>query len=55
MTEPYLKKGCHRVGYVQFKENVDINKVHAAIDLTEVGAELVCSLGSSITADIANT
>ncbi|KAJ9103981.1 hypothetical protein QFC21_002444 [Naganishia friedmannii] len=36
MTEPFLKKGCHRAGYIQFKENVDIDHVVAAIDRTEV-------------------
>lgn len=37
MSEPYLKKGCHRVGYVQFKEGTDVRGVLNAIDRTEVG------------------
>ncbi|GHJ83982.1 hypothetical protein NliqN6_0384 [Naganishia liquefaciens] len=36
MSEPYLKKGCHRVGYVQFKEGTDVRGVLNAIDRTEV-------------------
>jgi hypothetical protein len=36
MSEPYLKKGCHRVGYVQFKEGTDVRNVLNAIDRIEV-------------------
>lgn len=36
MSEPYLKKGCHRVGFVQFKEGTDVRGVLSAIDRTEV-------------------
>lgn len=36
MSEPFLKKGCHRVGYVQFKEGTDVRNVLNAIDRTEV-------------------
>lgn len=36
MSEPYLKKGCHRVGYVQFREGTDVRNVLNAIDRIEV-------------------